>query len=196
MNIASDINTYRACLLLFSLTLSMSCGCGDETDDCPEFEATEATIEVMPIGDSRVEGARPEFESYRYELWKNLKQDNWDVDFIGARFDPASYPEFGGTCFDNEHEGTGGAQTPDILDTLNRETYPRPPEVALLGIGGNDLLNSTGRPVEEVVSNVESIIARLRELNPNVIILMEQIAPGKSDFMSEEQTNRFDTYNV
>ncbi len=47
----------------------------------------------MPLGASKVKGARPNFESYLYNLWKKLVDGAWDFDFIGTMTDPASYPE-------------------------------------------------------------------------------------------------------
>ena len=38
----------------------------------------------MSLGSSRVEGERPNFESYRYELWKKLIDNNFTFDFIGT----------------------------------------------------------------------------------------------------------------
>ena len=49
---------------------------------------------ILPLGASRVEGGRPEYESYQYELWKDLKENNWTFDFIGTQSDDASYPDF------------------------------------------------------------------------------------------------------
>jgi len=49
-------------------------------------------IKIMPLGASRVAGARPLYESYRYELWKLLLDGNYDFDFIGTETDPADYP--------------------------------------------------------------------------------------------------------
>ena len=31
-----------------------------------------SSIKIMPLGASRVEGGRPNYESYRFYLWKNL----------------------------------------------------------------------------------------------------------------------------
>ena len=55
---------------------------------------------ILPLGASRVEGGRPEYESYRYELWKDLKENNWTFDFIGTQSDYACYPDFESDVFD------------------------------------------------------------------------------------------------
>lgn len=175
-----------ACILLLS-----AC---KKKDECPPHTLTDSTINILPLGDSRVEGATPEFESYRYELWKNLIANDWDVDFIGDRVDLGEYAQVSGRCFDNEHEGTGGAVTADILETLNNTTFESTPEVVLLGIGGNDLLGEE-LTVTEIVANIRQIIGQLQAENPNVTIFVEQIAPGTDAFMTPEMTVTFERFN-
>ena len=177
---------------LFALVLNQSCN-EDEGDVCTSPAPTEAALQILPLGDSRVEGARPDFESYRYELWKNLRTNDWTVDLIGSRKDNASYPDFLDQCFDNEHEGTGGATTGDILNTLSNVEFEIAPEVVLLGIGGNDLLNDI--PVNQALNNIRQIVNTLQNEYGTVIIFIEQIAPGRSDFMTDEFTRSFDEFN-
>ena len=144
---------------------------------------SENTISILPLGDSRVEGARPNFESYRFELWKNLIANNWSIDFVGTRVDEGNYNRFIGQDFDRDHEGTGGATTDDILATLERIRTDNPPAVVLLGIGGNDLTDGQ-QTVERTIGNINRIIDDLQSRNPNVTIFLEQIAPGHSSFMT------------
>ena len=73
----------------------------------------------MSLGASRVEGDRPNFESYRYELWKKLIDNNFTFDFIGTQSDNAIYPSFKGFNFDIDHEGRGGWTSGDILEGLD-----------------------------------------------------------------------------
>ena len=176
--------------------------CGEDTDplptpadDCQPAMFDSQTLEILPLGDSRVEGNTPLYESYRFELWKLLVDAQWNFDFIGTRTDDGDYPDFQNTCFDADHQGTGGATTTDILNTLNQVTFDKIPEVVLLGIGGNDLLGFN-LTVGQIVSNVEEIMGQLRGLNPNIIILVEQIAPGQSIIMTPENTQTFDDFNL
>jgi hypothetical protein len=55
-----------------------------------------------------VEGDRPNYESFRYELWKELIENNWTFGFTGTQLDAASYPLFDNLLFDKYHEGRGG----------------------------------------------------------------------------------------
>ena len=150
-----------------------------------QTEVVQKELKILPLGDSRVEGNRPEYESYRYELWKHLTDASFSFDFIGPLSDEADYPSFNGYRFDPDHAGVGGFTTEDILLNLPEWIDDiESPDVVLLGIGGNDLLGQS--PLEEVISNLYEIIAILQQKNPEVIILLEQIAPARSDLMNSD----------
>lgn len=154
----------------------------------------ENVLSILPLGDSRVEGGRPDFESYRYELWKNLIANDWSIDFVGTRTDEGNYPNFNNQAFDTDHEGTGGAQTNDILETLAKIGTDNIPQIVLLGIGGNDLTVGK-KTVAATIDNVNQIIEVLQNGNANVTIFLEQIAPGHSDYMTEELLRPFNQFN-
>ena len=146
---------------------------------------------ILPLGASRVEGARPLYESYRYELWSKLKENNWTFDFIGTQTDDANYSSVYSQEFDNDHEGRGGWTSGQILDEINDwliETGA--PDIVLFSSpGGNDALQAL--PYQDAVNNINAIIDVLQESNPNVTIVIEQMAPGLSEIMSEELTSFF-----
>ena len=143
----------------------------------------------FPLGASRVEGGRPEYESYRYELWKDLKENNWTFDFIGTQSDDACYPDFESDVFDIDHEGRGGWTSGEILNGLDDwlEETGSADIVLLSSPGGNDALQ--GLSYSQAVSNINSIIDILQEDNPNITIIIEQMAPGRSDIMTAELNN-------
>ena len=150
---------------------------------------------VMCIGDSRVAGGGE--YSYRYDLWKNMLDNGWTADYIGINYDDHNYPTYLGQTFDGDHQSEGGFTTQNVIDHLDFATSGVP-DVALLGIGGNDLvgiLEGSGLTVNDVISNVNTIIDMLQASNPNVTILVEQIAPARSDFMSTELQNLLDDFN-
>ncbi len=169
---------------------------GNPIQDCNPKLPSDTTLKILPLGDSRVEGGSPEYESYRYSLWRKLMENAWDVDFIGSRKEQAEQAPVQGTCFDNDHEGTGGAITTDILETLMQigNDYGVP-DIVLLGIGGNDLLDAGATP-EATIANIESIIDQLQAQSPKVIIFLEQIAPGVSTLMTPAFTAQFNTFNA
>lgn len=180
-------------LLLTGLGFDMLTSCKKEEDPTLRSQMTQSNSinKILPLGASRVEGARPEYESFRYELWKDLVQNNWTFDFIGTQSDNASYPYYSNKTFDTDHEGRGGWTSGDILGDLSEwlKISGSPDIVLFSSPGGNDGLN--GLPFENAVNNINMIIDVLQANNPNVTIIIEQMAPGRSDIMTPELQNFF-----
>ena len=169
-------------------------GCEKGADPTPNGGDPNTTNKILNVGDSRVAGARPEFESYRYELWKNMIAGDWSVDFIGPLQDDASYPAFMGLAFDRDHAGVGGFQTIDILREMETITgIMDTPSIILMDIGGNDLLG--GRPVDETIANINTIIDQFQEIYPDAILAIEQIAPGMTGIMTSQILQSFTAFN-
>ena len=185
-------NTQSLLLLVGLLFCLIACG-KEESVTLPPTQ--ENVVIILPLGDSRVEGSRPDFESYRPELWKKLVVQGFAIDFVGTRLDESNYADFMGQSFDQDHQGTGGAQTTDILRFLNNlEEGTSIPDMVLLGIGGNDLIDGQ-KTVAATINNINQIIDWLQERNDTITILLEQIAPGRSDFMTNELTLLFNQFN-
>ncbi len=162
---------YYPILFAFLIILS-SCS---EDDTIPDESPSE--LKILTLGDSRVKGKRPTHESYRYELWKNLIDENWTIDFIGPETDTSTYPEYLDQEFDKEYGAYGGYTTSNMLEGLEHMLDAvETPDIVLLGIGGVDLL-VTG-DVEQAISNINEMIDILQSNNPDVTIFLEQIAPG------------------
>lgn len=144
--------------------------------------AQGAPLRIMPIGDSRVAGNPPSHESYRYDLWQGLRAGGWSFDFVGPQFDDSTYPGADDALMDRDHFGIGGMRA-QIMRTLLPATLAtmEAPDVALIGIGGNDLKSMPPRPVAFVVNDVVAMIDALQAANPSVTIFLELIAPGRSD---------------
>jgi hypothetical protein len=155
------------------------------------MDLSQAPVTIMPLGASRVAGGRPAFESYRYELWNDLTARGWAVDFIGTQSDDAAYPELASRSFDTDHEGRSGWTSGDILADLGgwlAETGS--PDIVLVSSpGGNDLLE--GLDYGQTLANINGIIDLLQQDNPGVTVIIEQPAPGRSDFMTAELTAAF-----
>ena len=143
----------------------------------------------MPLGGSRVEGDHPEYHSFRYEIWKMLLENFWVFDFIGTQSDLSLYPKINNISFDVDHEGSGGWTSGQILQQLEGwilETGV--PDIVLFSSpGGNDALENL--PYVETTKNIYAIIALLQSFNPNITILLEQMAPAHSNIMDEDLSN-------
>ena len=178
-------NTFKILALGLSIFIFNACDKDDETTSKPQSTSIN---KILPLGASRVEGARPEFESYRYQLWKDLKENNWTFDFVGTRSDEASYPTFNNENFDMDHEGRGGFTSSEILEGIGRwlSQTGSPGIVLFSSPGGNDALE--GLPYEDAVQNINGIIDIIQADNPNVTIFIEQMAPGRADVMTPELT--------
>lgn len=137
---------------------------------------------IMPLGASRVEGAIS-FSSYRYELWKLMVEGNWEFDFIGSMEDELPFDDYNGQSFDRDHEGHGGYTSGQILSQLEGwlDQAGTPDIVLFSSPGGNDALQNL--PYENAVENINAIIDVIQSKNPNVTILIEQLAPAQSELM-------------
>lgn len=154
-----------------------------------------SNAKILCLGDSRVEGGAT-YESYRYELWKDLIDCNWNFDFVGTQSDLKSYPNYQGNSFDRHHQGEGGYTTFDVLSVLPSSLSTiGSVDVVLLGIGGNDFLNFGSTGISSAINNINSIIDILQNNNPNVTIFIEQIAPGLTSFMTADFTLAINDFN-
>lgn len=182
-----------ALLTILSLLTFFVFSCSNADDPTPPSVSNNG-IKILALGDSRIEGARPAYDSYRYDFWKKMVTNNWEFDFIGPLKDLASYPLFMDQSFDFDHAGVGGFKTNDVLETLNQTLANNTPDIVLLGIGGNDLFENVS--VSSAIANINQIIDRLQAESPSVIIFLEKIAPGRSDIMTPTNIELFNSFNL
>lgn len=171
--------------------LFVNMSCGDVPVQLIDKPRSTSLNKILPLGASRVEGDRPEFESFRFELWKLLVKGGWEFDYIGTMTDPASYPDYSNMRFDADHEGRGGWTSGQILSGIREwlDANGAPDIVLFSSPGGNDALSDL--PFEDAVSNINSIIDILQTENPNVTVIIEQMAPARSDEMTPQLSTFF-----
>ena len=179
-------------LYFYLIALLILSSCSSNLDDLIIIEdpnTSNARNKILPLGASRVEGARPIFESYRYELWKKLIDGGYSFDFIGSNLDESTYATYSNRSFDKDHSGYSGFTSGQILNNLTSwlQSAGTPDIVLLSSPGGNDALQNL--PYNNAVSNINAIIDILQERNPNVTIIIEQLAPGKTEIMNQTLTN-------
>ena len=179
---------YRFGIMLFALSV-ISCG-------KTEVPTEPIKNTILSLGASRVEGGRPDHESFRYETWKLLLGGEWDFDLIGSESDDSEYPMFNNQAFDREHQGWSGYTSGDILEELEASLEGiSPPDVALFSSPGlNDALEDL--PYSAIIENINSIIDILQSKNKNITILLEQMAPAHSSVMDSALTWYIDQYHV
>ena len=135
------------------------------------------------------------YESYRYELWKNLVDNNYNFDFTGRQKDYGTYEEYSGLEFDIDHEGVGGYETEDVLENIEEILATiSSPDIVLLSIGGNDLLDG-GNPPSEPISNIVELVGILQTHNSNITIFLERIAPANNETMTSSLTTNLNEFN-
>lgn len=179
-------------LFLFLTLIIISCA----RDDGSLIYNDPINFKIMPLGDSRVDGSNSlqGHQSYRYELWKLLTNDGVDFDFIGPEIDLTNYPSYFNQTFDSNHAGFGGYTSANILNSFTQIVDPNNlPDIVLLGIGGNDLLANVDP--QEIIQNIHLIVDFMQALNPNMIIFIEQIAPGKSNIMTNFLWSALNEFN-
>jgi len=184
MNTRLKISAIGISLLMFN-----SCDQDESTPDAPSNDGSKNKI--MSVGGSRVEGNRPTYESFRYELWKDLVTNNWTFDYIGTQLDNAPYPTFNNLDFDIQHEGNAGWTSGEILNDIDTWlAQSEAPDIVLFSSpGGNDALQNL--PYSETLANINGIVDAVQSASPNVTIIIEQLAPARSDLMTTELTNYF-----
>jgi len=150
----------------------------------------DASVKIAPIGDSITRGGLvPDsaYPSYRYYLWTMLRNGGYDVDFVGSTTEPG-FQKF---VFDQDHDGYSGYTTELLANDMDRMLTSYTPDIVLLYIGTNDVLQQV--PMNDRMRNLDRIITLLRQKNPNVRILLAQIAPTSDTFRNTN--SGLDEYN-
>lgn len=127
----------------------------------------------MPLGDS-ITQANSKHNSYRRPLWIQLRNAGYKVDFVGSsRENWRGAPPL--SDFDQEHEGHWGWRVDQILEQIDRWTRTSQPDIVLIHLGSNDLIQ--GQSPESTISELRQLILILRKNNPRVKLLLAQLIP-------------------
>ncbi len=137
----------------------------------------------MLVGDSITSGLSGIDTGYRCELWSRLAPH--DVDLVGFQSSSAGC---GTPDFDPDHEGKGGATTIARISEMENpsvfggNSFELAYDVALVHIGTNDKngvnFGWDQTYIDEIIEpNFRLMIAKLRENNPGVTILVGQLIP-------------------
>lgn len=73
------------------------------------------------------------------------------------------------------NSGIGGNTTEDVLDDMNSRVYKYNPTKVFLLIGTNDLIHD--KSVDDIVSNIEEIINKIKDNRPQAEIYVESVYP-------------------
>jgi acyl-CoA thioesterase-1 len=161
------MNFFRSCGLAIVSVLALA-ACSKESptpvpapssDAAPEAPVNGAQVNILALGDSLLAGyGLGAGESYPAKLEAALRARG-----INARVSNA---------------GVSGNTTADGLARLafTLENQSRPPKLAILSLGGNDMLR--GLPPAEARRNLDAILAEFEKRRIPVVIMGMQAAPN------------------
>ncbi len=133
--------------------------------------------------------------AYRGQLWLKLKEAGYtfgagdnDLDFVGLNTKNSSTFGDENPGFDEDHEGYGGITSGDLLNgkindagnpegNMTRILEANIPDIVLLHIGTND--GAQGIPMSDTVSNVEGILNKIFESNPDAKVFVARIIEAR-----------------
>jgi lysophospholipase L1-like esterase len=136
--------------------------------ETPTEEPPGEAVKIMPLGDS-ITGSPG---CWRGNLWDLLDKAGHEVDFVGS-LSQACNP----AGSDPDHEGHGGYQVTQSVANGNVRTWlqQNTPDVLMMHFATNDVWSSI--PPSQILAAYTQIVADLRALNPDAVILVAQIIP-------------------
>ena len=137
------------------------------TPNNPGNNQTTGTIKIMPVGDSCTEGmGDPSMGGYRTDLYNLYKNAGLDFDFVGSN-------QRGPNNIDRDNEGHSGWTIPQIASNIDGWLNAQNPDVVLLWIGGNDLLQQGKINTTGLSNLIDQILAK----KPNIKIFVADYFP-------------------
>lgn len=136
-----------------------------------------ASVKIMPLGDSITLGWNyypgtnyPPPGGYRTLLWQKLvQQDGANIDFVGSL--NSGPPTLG----DKDHEGHSGERIDQIRANIDTYLASAKPDVVLLMIGTNDILQSLN--LSAAPSRLQDLVDRICVDRPTAKIVVSSIVP-------------------
>lgn len=115
--------------------------------------------------------------TYRYDLWFNLIDAGFDVDFVGSKArertspNPDLYPKYL-TEFDRDHEGYGATFSYKLIEISETVSARIKPDIVLLWLGAFDILRHGSSGATNTIIAIPDIIENFRSEVPGVTILL------------------------
>ncbi len=131
---------------------------------------TRPKIRIMPLGDSITAGVENDGQleselmvGYRQNLYINLKEYGYDVDFVGSQ----QYGQNATPLFDTDNEGHPGWADSSIAQKVFGFLTDNPADIVLLHIGTNELDPSP--------DDVEAILDEIDRYDRNITVILARI---------------------
>lgn len=120
---------------------------------------------IMGLSDSITEGG-DYFQCYLFPLWEKLLTGGYAFDFVGPRLSKCRIGTLNHAGFSGQH----AEYLDKVIDTLYTN---HPADIVLLHTGHNHF--DTEKPVAGIVAAQQSIIRKIKRINPEATILVAQV---------------------
>jgi hypothetical protein len=133
------------------------------------------SVKIMPFG-TWTEGT-VRHVSYRYDLWFNLIDAGFEVDFVGSKTNTGDsvnldlYPKYL-TEFDRDHQGDGAVLSSEMIGVAKIASAEHKPDIVLLWLGAYDILQLGAGGATNTQFATRDIIEGIRSEVPGVTILL------------------------
>ncbi len=140
---------------------------GQDSGDEPE------KTRILIVGDSISQGSAGDY-TWRYRLWKHLRDTGVRFDFVGPRDD--LYDNVSGTfgghdyadpAFDQDHAARWGTTVAQARSLIREQVAAYEPDVVLVLLGTNDLAWLKAGP-DDVARGLRDLVRRARLARPDV----------------------------
>ena len=143
-------------------------------------------IKIMPMGDSITEG-KFTTGGYRKPLYKLLKDDGFDVSFVGKEDngEVANATGFSTGMESPNHEGYGSARVGMLLKggTVEKHTAlpiqttlaNNNPDVVLIMLGTNDMFG--GATADQIAATLQQLVDAIYKQNSAITVVLASIPP-------------------
>lgn len=143
--------------------------------DSPPTTAGAARLTIMAIGDSITQGSDG-WHTYRCYLDSLLADAGVHFDFVGTLTRPHDGDEYGCPwAFDQDHEGRWGWRVDEVLEEVEESAVALQPDVALVHLGTNDILQRQG--ASDTAEELRALIDILRRARPDMAVVIAQVIP-------------------
>jgi hypothetical protein len=133
-------------------------------------------VKIMPFGTWTA--GYNQYVSYRYDLWFQLIDAAYDVDFVGSRInsagspDKALYPEYY-TTFDRDNEALHrGLQSSQMVEPGKNAVADYQPDIVLVWMGPSDIGRNGAAGVASANNAIRATIAGMRSVDPGITFLL------------------------
>ncbi len=137
-----------------------------------------ATVKIMPLGDSltwdwhyndnRLDSQR---SGYRNYLWYKLKNNDFDVNFVGSRSNGGAVSP----SFDGNNDGYTGYTAHQIGSLVYSKLQTNSPDIILLHIGTNDYLKYSPSDMSGIEKILNEIDRYERNYNKHIKVILARI---------------------